>query len=418
MTSSPKFYDCDQLIKFYNCFIIRDGQLVKEDFWIKSGKIINPEPIFYDEKSKPDVVIDCKHNIIAPGYIDLQINGGYGFDFSNDNVDIEKAIDSVARGIVASGVTSFCPTLITQSPESYKKIIPFIHRRPGSLENGASILGLHLEGPFINRKKRGAHPEHLVRDNIMKSFNELVDVYGTLEDVAIITLAPELDGGSIIKEIVSRNIIVSMGHSVATLNQGYVAISNGANFITHLFNAMLPFHHRDPGLVGLLAHSYPNSSKVPVYYGIIADGIHTHDAALRIAYQTNPDGLVCVTDAISALGLEPGKKHKLGEQFIEICDSKAFIAGTETLCGSIATMSQCVRNLNAVTNCGIVKAVECASLHPAQVLGITEFKGTLNFGSDADFIILDNQLNVLATFIGGQKVWIADHFPIKAAQLS
>lgn len=267
-----------------------------------------------------------------------------------------------------------------------------------------------MEGPFINLKKRGAHPEHLVRGETIQSFSELINVYGSLDNVSIITLAPELDKGSVIKGLVAIGITVSMGHSVATLDEGYTGLSNGANFITHLFNAMLPFHHRDPGLVGLLASDSmslsPSSDNVNIYYGIIADGIHTHDAALKIAYRTHPNGLVCVTDAISALGLESGKKHKLGHQFVEIHGSKVTVAGTDTLCGSIATMSQCVRNLNSVTNCGIVKAIDCATLHPAKVLGLTGIKGTLNFGSDADFIILDNQLNVLATYIASQQVWV------------
>lgn len=280
------------------------------------------------------------------------------------------------------------------------------------------LKGIHLEGPFINPKKKGAHPEHCIirDDNYLSSWERMAEIYGKMDDVSIVTLAPELDSnGSLIKQLVNRGIVVSMGHSMATMNQGITALKNGANLITHLFNAMLPFHHRDPGLVGLLACQ--SDVDYPVYFGIIADGIHTHEAALRIAYRANPNGLVLVTDAISALGLEPGVKHKLGEQFIEIRDHKAYIAGTETLCGSIATMAQCVRNLKEITGCGLVKAVECATLHPAKVLGMTKKRGTLNFGADADFIIMDKDLRVLATFIAGKIVWKKKGFDIPTTTL-
>ena len=162
-------------------------------------------------------------------------------------------------------------------------------------------MGVHLEGPFISQKKKGAHPPHLVHDAVNVECSNLHDVYGSLEDVAIVTLAPEFDkSGKVIKKLVEQGIVVSLGHSEAGLAIGENAVNNGANFITHLFNAMLPFHHRDPGLVGLLTSQHLNRN---IYYGIIADGIHTHYAALKIAFKTNPNGLILVTDAMSAMGM-------------------------------------------------------------------------------------------------------------------
>lgn len=269
-------------------------------------------------------------------------------------------------------------------------------------------LGVHLEGPFINREKKGAHPEQLVRDKLITSWETVANCYGYLDDTSIVTIAPELDGNKIISQLHNRGIVVSIGHSKACLNEGLKALDNGANFITHLFNAMLPFHHRDPGLVGLIT-ARPQE-EYPIYYGIIVDNVHTHEAALRIAYRSNPKGCVLVTDAISAMGLPEGVKHQLGDQVIEIREKKAFVAGTDTLCGSIATMDQCVRNFRKATGCNVVEAIDCATLHPARVMGISNRKGTLNYGSDADFIILDKELNVLATFIEGQLVWKLDTF--------
>ncbi|KAM7290283.1 N-acetylglucosamine-6-phosphate deacetylase isoform X3 [Ixodes scapularis] len=197
--------------------------------------------------------------------------------------------------------------------------------------------------------------------------------------------------------------VKEIGHSEANLVQGEKAIQRGASFITHLFNAMLPFHHRDPGLVGLLT-----SKKLPeekhIFYGIIADGIHTHPAALRIAYKTNARGLTLVTDAMSAMGLEAGV-HFIGENKVEIVGKRAVIAGTSTLCGSIATMDFCVRFLQKSTGCSTVEALESASLHPAEVLGIADRKGTLNFGAEADFVMLGSDLHVTSTWIAGKCVW-------------
>ncbi|XP_016983527.1 N-acetylglucosamine-6-phosphate deacetylase isoform X2 [Drosophila rhopaloa] len=232
----------------------------------------------------------------------------------------------------------------------------------------------------------------------------LEGTYGSLERIKIITLAPEkVTDPEVIGQLVDRGITVSLGHSMASLSDGERAVQQGATLITHLFNAMLPFHHRDPGLVGLLA-----SDAVPhgrtVYFGIISDGVHTHPAALRIAYRTHPQGLILVTDAISALGLEEGVHH-IGQLPLQVKQGKAFIAGTETLCGSIAPMDECVRIFQKATDCSVVYAIEAATLHPAQCLKIEKQKGTLDFGSDADFVLLDDNLRVLSTWIAGTCVY-------------
>ena len=308
----------------------------------------------------------------------------------------------MAIGVLKHGVTAFCPTLITQSKFNYHQILPRLKKRKGSHIHGASILGSHLEGPFISQKKKGAHPIEHIQEVKLKSIAQIESVYGDLNNTCIITLAPELDDGTVIRDLTNRGIKVSLGHSMANLEQGRKANSNGANFITHLFNAMLPFHHRDPGLIGLISQSTPAQ---PIYFGIIADGIHTHESALKIAYSSNPCGLVLVSDAISAYGLSPGKIHKIGHQLIEIKEGKAFLADSDILCGSIASMIDCIRNFNNTTNCGIVEAIKAATLHPAQVLGIEKFKGSLNYQSDADFVIMDRDLNILSTFINGKLAW-------------
>ncbi|XP_061701216.1 N-acetylglucosamine-6-phosphate deacetylase isoform X2 [Syngnathoides biaculeatus] len=392
------------ITQMLNCRILRDHRLQREDLWVREGKILDPEKLFFDEQGYADEQVDCGGAVVAPGFIDVQINGGYGVDFSQPSDRVGDGVSLVARKLLEHGVTSFCPTLVTSPAHVYRKVLPQIKVQDGG-PHGAGVLGVHLEGPFISAKKKGAHPERFLRTfSGAGAAADLMDAYGALDNVAVVTLAPELEGSrSAVGELRRRGVTVSLGHSVANLAQAEEAVCHGASFITHLFNAMLPFHHRDPGIVGLLT-----SERIPpgetVFYGMIADGIHTNPAALRIAHRAHPAGLVLVTDAIAAMGLPPGR-HTLGQQDVEICGPHAYLAGTQTLSGSIAAMDACVRHFKRATGCSVEEALEAASLHPAQLLAISERKGTLDFGTHADFVLLDDELNVKATFISGREVW-------------
>uniref|UniRef100_A0A8C9XM63 N-acetylglucosamine-6-phosphate deacetylase n=1 Tax=Sander lucioperca TaxID=283035 RepID=A0A8C9XM63_SANLU len=368
------------ITQFINCRILRDHRLQRDDLWVREGKVLDPEKLFFDEKGYADKLVDCEGSIIAPGFIDVQINGGYGIDFSQASDDVSSGVSFVAKKILQHGVTSFCPTLVTSPPAVYHKVLPQIKVSDGG-EHGAGVLGFHLEGPFISVEKKGAHPEQFLRTFQSGGIEDLMEAYGGLDNIAMVTLAPELGGSqSVVKELCQRGITVSLGHSVANLSQAEEAVHHGASFITHLFNAMLPFHHRDPGIVGLLTSDQVPAGRT-VYYGMIADGIHTNPAALRIAHRAHPSGLVLVTDAITAMGLPPGR-HTLGQQVIEIQGLHAYVAG-----------------------CSVEEALEAASLHPAKLLGISHKKGNLDYGSDADLVLLDDALNVEATFISGEEVW-------------
>nr|XP_033499768.1 N-acetylglucosamine-6-phosphate deacetylase isoform X1 [Epinephelus lanceolatus] len=391
------------ITQFINCRILRNHKLQREDLWVREGRILDPEKLFFDEQGYADKRVDCEGSIIAPGFIDVQINGGYGIDFSQASEDVSSGVSFVAKKILEHGVTSFCPTLVTSPPDVYHKVLPQVKVHNGG-KHGAGVLGFHLEGPFISLEKKGAHPEQFLRTFKSGGIEDLIEAYSTLDNVAMVTLAPELAGSlSVVRELCQRGITVSLGHSVANLSQAEEAVQHGASFITHLFNAMLPFHHRDPGIVGLLTSDQVPAGRT-VYYGMIADGIHTNPAALRIAHRAHPSGLVLVTDAITAMGLPPGR-HTLGQQVIEIQGLHAYVAGTKTLSGSIATMDMCVRHFKHASGCSVEEALEAASLHPAQLLGVCHKKGNLDYGSDADLVLLDDALNVKATFISGEEVW-------------
>uniref|UniRef100_A0AAY4CFP8 N-acetylglucosamine-6-phosphate deacetylase n=1 Tax=Denticeps clupeoides TaxID=299321 RepID=A0AAY4CFP8_9TELE len=366
---SNKSVSDEPITQFINCRILRHHKLQREDLWVRGGKILDPEKLFFDEEGFADYRIDCENRIIAPGFIDVQINGGYGIDFSQASDDYSLGIAMVAKKLLQHGVTSFCPTIVTSPPAIYQQVLPQIRVQNGG-PDGAGILGVHLEGPFISKEKKGAHPPQFIRSFNIGAIADLLEIYGQLDNVTMVTLAPELpNSGPVIQELARRGIIVSLGHSVANLSQAEAAVLQGSTFITHLFNAMLPFHHRDPGIVGLLT-----SEKVPaqnrIFYGMIADGIHTHPAALRIAHRAHPKGLVLVTDAVPAMGL-PAGCHSLGQQEIHIDGLHAYVAGTTTLSGSIATMDMCVRH----------------------------------FRDASDFVVLDESFTVRETYIAGQQVW-------------
>ncbi|XP_039294948.1 N-acetylglucosamine-6-phosphate deacetylase isoform X1 [Nilaparvata lugens] len=389
------------ITKFTNCCLLRDHQIIKDDLWVQDGKIIDPMEVFYKHKKVYDLKVDCEGALISPGYIDLQLNGGFGCDFSHDIEKTEECVRKVAKGILPHGVTSFCPTLVTSGPDVYKKVIPRIMKQQGG-EEGASVLGVHCEGPFISPEKKGAHCLSSIKDIDQDSSQALqvTDTYGCLENIVIVTLAPEMPNAlNMIEFLAKENIVVSLGHSNANIDISIKGVEKGATFITHLFNAMSAFHHRDPGIVGLLASHYKN-----VFFGLIADGIHTHPAALRIAHRTHSDGTVVVTDALSALGLPDGI-HYLGSKSIEVKNGCAYLAGTDTICGSITNFAQCIRIFKHSTGCSTVEALEVGTLHPAQVLKIENQKGTLKFGADADLIFLNENLEVLQTWISGKCVF-------------
>ncbi|XP_050342232.1 N-acetylglucosamine-6-phosphate deacetylase [Nymphalis io] len=387
------------LTRFHECFILRNSKIIKEDLWIRDGKIVNPEHVFYVEQVEADVTVNCENSLIVPGFIDIQNNGGWGVDFSYDTENVEEGVQKVAKQLLAHGVTSFCPTMVTSDKEKYLKILPRIQKQQGS-QLGATILGVHLEGPFISLAKKGAHRDEYIK-NPEKGLESIQEVYGSLDNVIIVTIAPELPGAlEAIKGLTSLGIKVALGHSSASLAQGEEGIRCGANLITHLFNAMLPFHHRDPGLVGLLA----STTEKQVFYGIISDGIHTHPAALRIACRTNPDGLILVSDAVAAQGLADGN-YRIGPQLVNVENGHAYVTGTKVLCGSTTALDECVKTLKEATDCSLEYALETASLHPAKALGIDRTKGKLNFGYDADFVIMHPQsMKVLSTWIAGECV--------------
>lgn len=276
----------------------------------------------------------------------------------------------------------------------------------GSVENGCAILGAHCEGPFISPQRSGAHPPEYVRAP-KEGAKSVDECYGDLSNIRIITMAPELEGSlEAYKYCTEKGIVVSMGHTAAHIQQAIDGVDAGATLMTHLFNAMTPFHHRDPGVIGCLGMP---TEKSP-YFSIIVDGIHCHEYAVRLAQKANGSHCCLITDAMGAAGLPEGH-YKLGKQNVVVIGNRAVLEENhDTLAGSIVGIDECVRNYRKFCECSTEEALNNATLNPARVIHMDHKKGSLDAGKDADFVFLDDDLNVLATFIGGELAWSKEGF--------
>ncbi|KAF9906016.1 putative N-acetylglucosamine-6-phosphate deacetylase [Linnemannia zychae] len=342
----------------------------------------------------------------------------FGVDFSvpSDPETYEKDLVLVNRGLLKYGTTSYCPTIVSSSASVYHKVLSHLKPRAGSAQTGATILGAHVEGPFINEARIGAHELKVLQASAKNGYSDFKAVYGlegetpeaqnklsheNQNSVKIITCAPELEGiMDSIPDLAKAGITVSVGHSMANISQAEEAVQKGATFITHLFNAMPQFHHRDPGVIGLLGSRFDLPRP---YYGLICDGIHVHPNSVKIAYDSHPEGVILVTDAMSAMGLAPGN-YQLGNMNVTKEEDRVYIEGTDTLAGSVITLDACIRNFIQFTSCTLIEALEAVTLHPAVLLGIQETKGVIKPGADADLVFLSDDLFVKRVFVAGEEV--------------
>jgi N-acetylglucosamine-6-phosphate deacetylase len=350
MPSAIRQAPINGITKFTNCRLVIGDSLVDDDLWVssKTGKIIRSQAAFYDELILPDEVIDLGGRILSPGLIECQLNGAFGFNFSTILPDMSqygKKVKEVNRKLIETGVTSYIPTVTSQTSELYHKVLPYLgpsgQQRLSS--DGAESLGAHVEGPFLNPTKNGVHNRSVLRE--AHSFQDLEDMYGAANispssdatkplPIKMITAAPERGNmTALIPEICKRDIIYSVGHSEATYEEASAAVAQGATMITHLFNAMRPLHHRNPGIFGVLgiAESLPRP-----YFGVISDGIHLHPTTIKIAWNAHPDGFILVTDAMHLVGLADGAYEWTNgddQNYIVKKGSVLLLEGSDTIAG-------------------------------------------------------------------------------------
>lgn len=361
------------------------GQVVVEDGHIQ-------EVVTGESRFRP--TNDFGDGYIVPGFIDLHIHGIAGADVMDASCE---SLDLMARRFAAHGVTGFTPTTVTENPDLTRRTIATIRDYANNQPPGrARVLGIHLEGPFLNPAYKGMQPEGYIMPPDADMLSSLLELGGGL--VRRVSLAPEMPGAdSLIRLLRSKDVEVSIAHTGATYEQALAAVEGGARHVTHCFNAMTGLHHRRPGVAGAAM------IVDDLYTELIADGIHIHPAVMRLLIRVKGrERVMLVTDAMSATELPDGE-YRFGGHEVIVRNGEARLADG-TLASSTLTMDGAVRCVIRLCGTPLVDAVYMASTTPAEAMGWGASKGKIARGYDADLTVLDGDLRPMATFVSGVMV--------------
>lgn len=364
------------------------GQFVPAQLEVADGKIVN---VYSFGTKTADV--DYGNKRIVPGFIDVHTHGAYGFD-TNDGEP--EGLREWMRRIPEEGVTSILPTTVTQMPEVLTKAVANVAKVVEEGYEGAEILGIHFEGPYLDMEYKGAQPPEAIAKPTVEQFKMYQEAAHGM--IKYITMAPEHDPEFALTKYCSQNgVVVSMGHSSATYEQALMGIANGAMSMTHVYNGMTPYHHRKPGLVG-------TALRVRDIYGeIICDGCHSHLAALNNFFTAKGrDYSIMISDSLRAKHCPPGGNYELGGHPIEIGeDGLARLKGTDTIAGSTLNINKGLRILVEEAMVPFDAALNSCTINPARVLRVDDRKGKLNAGYDADIVVLEDDYAVAQTYCKG-----------------
>jgi len=354
---------------------------------LEEGKIVKLAKTVPENVASVHSYENC---IVAPGFTDIHMHGGFGFDIMCSS---ENDIRRLAEKLPETGVTSFIPSTVADSLETLRAVSEKVYSARKA--RGSEIVGIHFEGPCLNVKMAGAQAREHIRPLSIDEVKALTSFSSDFRKR--FTVAPEVEGGiEFIKGLRGLNVIVSIGHSDASYTQAVQAFSAGATIVTHIFNCMRVFHHRDPGLVGA-ALSSPK-----VYVEAILDLVHLHPATVHIVYKCKgPKKVVLVTDSMAGAGLPDGT-YRLGCQEVVVKDGAPRLSDG-SLAGSTLTMVKAVKNAVGV-GIPFSRALEMASATPCRAM-MLDRKGLIEAGFDADLVVLDKKFNVVATYIKGERLF-------------
>lgn len=364
------------------------GQFVAAQLEVDGGKIVRILP--WGERKADE---DYGDKRIVPGFIDVHTHGAYGFD-TNDGEP--EGLRDWMRRIPEEGVTGILPTTVTQMPDVLSKAVANVARVVEEGYEGAEILGIHFEGPYLDMEYKGAQPPEAIAEPSVEQFQMYQEAAHGL--IRYITMAPEHDPDfALTRYCSSHGVVVSMGHSSATFEQALMGIANGAMSMTHVYNGMTAYHHRKPGLVG-------TAFRIRDIYGeIICDGCHSHLAALNNYYTAKGrDYAIMISDSLRAKHCPPGGDYELGGHPIEIGeDGLARLKGTDTIAGSTLYMNRGLKILVEDAMVPFDAALNSCTLNPARALRVDDRKGRLAAGYDADIVVLEDNYDVLQTWCKG-----------------
>ena len=377
-------------------YVIANGRIYTENETIVQGYIIIDNgkiaQIGTGEYQGELTTIDLKGQHVLPGFIDIHMHGGYGEDAMDASFE---GLKHLSESLLLEGTTSFLATTMTQSDENIIKALKNIVDYQGQQDNlnAASIVGIHLEGPFISEHKVGAqNPAYVQRPSVAKiqQFQEIAN-----DQIKVMTFAPEVEGARETLAALHDQINFSIGHTVATFDEVNEAVAHGAKHVTHLYNAGTAFEHRNPGLSGAAWVNEKLSTES------IVDGIHSHPASIKIAYkQKGNKRFFLITDAMRAKGMPDGE-YDLGGQNVTVKGSEARLT-SGALAGSILKMNEGLKNLIKFTGASLDDLWRVTSLNQAIALNIEDNKGSIAVGKDADIVVVDDDMHVLTTIKSGE----------------
>lgn len=373
---------------FYTAKYIILEDKVLEDYFME----VEDGVIKSFSKNEPDEYEDLGE-IIAPGLVDTHIHGYHGEDIMNAKAG---ALNIISKGLLETGVTSFLPTTLTDSTERLNDACKVVGDEYKNVE-GAKVRGIFLEGPFFTEKYKGAQNDKYMSDPEIEKLKKWNDLSGGI--VKKIAIAPERDGVvDFIKKANAMGVYVALGHSDASYEEAIAAVDAGANIFVHTYNGMSGLHHRNPGMVGAAMNSDAISE-------LICDGHHVNPISANILMNVKGrDRIALITDCMSAGGMGEGD-YMLGEFGVTVKDGTARLKEGGSLAGSILKLKDAVKNVVDWDIADVFEAIQMASLIPAKSVGIDDVCGKLKTGYAADFIVLDEDLDLKATYIDGKKAW-------------
>lgn len=338
-------------------------------------------------------IIDIKGKKVVPGFIDIHSHGAAGVDVNGATAE---DLEAVCRVMAGYGTTSWLASVITDTKEQTLRCIDEYKRYKSMEHKGATLLGLHLEGPFLCRHYKGAMPEHLLQKSNMLLLEEY---QGRAEgDIRYITVSPEVEGiVDDIPKMIELGMTVAIGHSGADYETSRRAINNGASAATHTFNAMKQLHHHNPAIIGAVLES-------DIYCEAICDGRHLHPGIVRLLIKVKgTNRVIAVTDSIMAAGLPDGR-YKLGVNDVIVKDGDARLESDGTRAGSTLTTNVALKNLLEFTKRPLEEIIPLLTENPARLIKIYDRKGSIENGKDADLVILDGNNNISDVFVLGKRI--------------
>jgi len=385
--------------------VIRNARIVLPESVISNGflEIVNGRIARISEgevsSSSTDLIFDGQKATLTPGFIDLHVHGGNGGAFTS----IDPAEHNLAREFhLKNGTTSMLASTHTTEFSSLLAILSSLAISSRSNKSGSKVLGIHTEGPFISEHKPGAHVVAQLKEADLSAIDEVISAADNF--ISMVTVAPEIPGGlELIKYLAKKNIISSIGHTNATYAQAVAGIKAGARSTTHLFNAMSPLQHRNPGVVGAILDNEE------IFAELILDGVHLDEAIFRIALKCKGvDRINLITDATSLAGLPDGEYNVGSDRAVKKSGGKIVVAGTDTLAGSALSMNMVYQNAAKFAPLTLSELSKISSLNAARILGKESDIGSLEVGKLADLVLLDPESNVCATMIEGQWKYLSD----------